>query len=999
MSAVIRFTVILVVVASRAMAALSAEDARFFAEKIAPLFEERCFKCHSHQSGKMKGGLTLDSRSGWADGGENGPAILPGDVEKSLLVRAIRHTDPDLKMPKEKLPDAEIALLEEWVKRGAPDPREKAPELAGKPDDWWSLRPLARPAVPESKASNPIDAFIRAKLAEKQLTPSPEADRRTLIRRVYVNLIGLPPTPEEVEAFVSSTDPQAYEKLVDALLASPRYGERWARHWLDTIHFADTHGFEHDVFRPNAWRFRDYVIESLNRDTPWPRFIREQLAADAFFPDEPRLTVALGFLGAGTYDMSAAGTAPKSFEYLDRDDLVTQTMASFVSTTANCARCHAHKFDPITQEDYYALQAVFAGIGKGDVAFDEDASVAKQRVRWKTLLMAKDDALLAPENEALVADWEAARGGVPAWNALDAETFLSANGATLTRQPDGSILAGGARPDLDTMTLTLTSKLPEITALRLDLLTDDSLPMKGPGRADNGNLHITEFEAQVFRPGVLQPEKVKIRRASADFDQAGYDVTKTLDGDPKTSWAIHPKIGEPHHAVFELDAKLALEPGAKLVLMLKQFQPGSHLIGRLHLSATNAPASATLALPAAAEAALAIPREQRTPEQRTALAAVVLHLRAEDELARLPAPVKVWAAAKTAENERNVVTFAEPRVIRLLKRGDLDKPDAEIGPGALSAITALQPRFDATVGKSESARRAALADWIADPQNPLTWRSVANRVWHYHFGRGLCDTPNDFGHMGGTPSHPELLDWLAAELRDNGGALKPLHRLIVTSATYRQVSGEVSSQQSSVGSGLTTDHFSLLTAKDPDNRLLWRMNRTRLDADTFRDTVLAVAGRLDLTAGGPGVQHFKTSPGPQATPVLDYTAFDWDSPAGARRSIYRVVWRGIADPFMEALDFPDMGLLSPVRGFSASPLQSLALLNNEFVLRQSEHFAARIVSSGDSTADAIRAAFRLALLREPTPQETADFTALAEKHTLPAACRVLLNSNEFLFVN
>ena len=960
-------------------AAPTGEDARFFAEKIAPLFEERCFKCHSHQSGKMKGGLTLDARSGWAEGGENGPAVIPGDVEKSLLVRAIRHTDPDLKMPKEKLPDAEIALLEEWVKRGAPDPRETALAMA-KSGDWWSLKPLP-PAAPVS--GNPIDHFIRAKLAEKQLAPSPEADARTLIRRVYVNLIGLPPTPEEVNAFVASADPQAYEKLVDGLLASPRYGERWARHWLDTIHFADTHGFEHDVFRPNAWRFRDYVIASLNRDTPWPRFIREQLAADVFFPGEPQLTAALGYLGAGTYDSSAAGTAPKSFENLDRDDLVTQTMAAFVSTTANCARCHAHKFDPITQEDYYALQAVFAGIGKGDVAFDEDAAVARQRARWKSLLAANGEALLAAENEALVTEWEAARGSLPAWEPLNAETFLSANGATLTRQSDGSILASGARQDTDTMTLTLTTKLREITALRLDLLTDDSLPMKGPGRADNGNLHITEFEAQVFRPGVALPERVKIRRASADFDQTGYDVTKTLDGDLKTSWAIHPKVGEPHHAVFELASKLALEPGAKLVVMLKQFQPGAHLIGRLRLSATSAPASAALALPAAAETAFTIPRDQRTPEQRSALAAVLLRLRAEDELAHLPAPVRVWAAAKTATNERGETTFAEPRVIHLLKRGDLDKPEAEIGPGALSAITALPARFDQTIGKPESARRAALADWLADPQNPLTWRSIANRVWHYHFGKGLCDTPSDFGHMGGVPSHPELLDYLAATLRDSGGSLKPLHRLIVTSAAYRQSSA----------------YRAEAAAPDPDNRLLWRMNRTRLDADTFRDTVLAVSGRLDLTAGGPGVAHFKSSPGPQATPVLDYPAFDHDSPGASRRSIYRIVWRGIADPFMETLDFPDMGLLSPVRGFSASPLQSLALLNNEFVLRQSEHLAARLASPGADTAAQIRAAFRLTLLREPTPAELADFTNLAEKHSLPAACRVLLNSNEFLFVN
>ncbi|MES2571020.1 MAG: DUF1549 domain-containing protein, partial [Verrucomicrobiota bacterium] len=301
----------------------------------------------------------------------------PGDVEESLLVRAIRHGDADLKMPKEKLPAEEIAILEEWVRRGAPDPREAAPVVDR--TDWWSLKPLVRPPVPVSGPTNPIDAFVLEKLRGKNLEASPPADRRTWIRHIYFDLHGLPPTPEEADAFVHSSDPETEGRVVEKLLASPRYGERWARHWLDVIHFADTHGFEHDVFRPNAWRYRDYVIESFNRDTPWPRFIREQLAADVFFPDSP--PVALGFLGAGPYDMSAAGTAPKAFEYMDRDDLVTQTMAAFASATVNCARCHAHKFDPITQEDYFAIQAVFAGVGKGEIAFDEDPAVAPRPTR------------------------------------------------------------------------------------------------------------------------------------------------------------------------------------------------------------------------------------------------------------------------------------------------------------------------------------------------------------------------------------------------------------------------------------------------------------------------------------------------------------------------------------------------------------------------------------------------------------------------------------------
>ncbi len=979
----------LLLAASRTFGALSAEDAQFFADKIQPLIEERCYKCHSHQSGKMKNGLTLDSRDGWAAGGDSGPAIVPGDVEKSLLVRAIRHSDPDLKMPKEKLPAAEIAALEEWVKRGAPDPREAPPvaKPAIVPGDWWSLKPLVRPSVPDGGSPSPIDAFIQEGLHAKGLTLSYEASRRTLIRRLYLDLLGLPPAPEEVDAFVASTDPQAYEKLVDALLASPRYGERWARHWFDVIHFADTHGFEHDLLRPNAWRYRDYVIDRFNGDVAWPRFIREQLAADALYPGEPKLAPALGFLGAGPYDSSAAGTAPKSFEYMDRDDLVTQTMSAFASTTVNCARCHAHKFDPIPQEDYFALQAVFSGIGKGDITYDESPGIAQERRRWQALLdaaKASDAAvLLSFENEELVTKWERLRGESAPWLPLAAESSVAANGATLSSQPDASISASGTRADVETYTITFAPDLSEIAALRLDLLTDDLLPAKGPGRADNGNMHLSEFEAQVLPHGGGPPEKAHFCRATADFEQVSYGVAKAIDGDPKTSWAIHPKVGEPHQAVFELGAPLALDPGAKLVVVLKQLQGGSHLIGRFRISATNSVAG-LLALPPLAESALRKAHFERSKEEQVGLASAVLRQIAEDALARLPPPLKVYAAARRAENERGVITFPEPRIIHLLSRGDLEKPLAEIGPGALSAVAVLPSRFQfRDPPHDESARRAALAEWLADPRNPLVWRSIANRVWQYHFGCGLCNTPSDFGRMGGFPSHPALLDWLASELRDSGGSLKRLHRLICNSAAYRQASADRDG----------------IAAVDPDDRLLWRMNRPRMDADQFYDSVLAVSGRLDLAAGGPSIPHFRSKPGPQDTPILDYTAFDWDTPGASRRSIYRVVWRGITDPFLDALDFPDAAMAAPVRGFSASPLQALELMNDDFVLRHSERFAQRLEEQGTGATDRIRAAFRLALSREPNEGELVKFKALADRHSFAAVCRVLFNSDEFLFID
>ncbi|MDI1311754.1 PSD1 and planctomycete cytochrome C domain-containing protein [Prosthecobacter sp.] len=954
-----------------------------FTSKIEPLLKQRCYECHSHEK-KMKAGLTLDSRSGWEEGGDSGPAIVVGKPEESLLIKMVRWSDDDHQMPpKEKLSSAEIALLEAWVKQGAPDPRVIV-KTRPNATDWWSLKPLVKPKLPDvADVGHPVDRFIRARLAERKLTPSPAADRRTLIRRVFYDLHGLPPSLAEVEAFEKDSDTQAYEHLVDRLLASPRHGERWARHWLDTIHFAETHGCGHDLPRDHAWRYRDYVIESLNNDKPWSRFVREQLAADRLFPEEPRLIAALGFLGAGVFDHSAFQTAPMNFDYLDRDDLVTQTMAAFTSTTANCARCHAHKFDPITQDDYYALQAVFAGIIEGDIPFDEDTNVAQQRKRWQSLLMAaeaQDKAvLLTAENGALVADWEKHQGPAVKWTTLGYESFISTEGATLSHSGE-VIISSGAKPEKDTYVITASAPLASITALRLDVIADKSLPKDGPGRQDNGNLTVSEFEAQVFDAGAAAPVKLKFSRATADFNQASYAAPAAIDGNPTTGWGIHPAVGQSHHAVFELAAALTLKAGAKLTISLKQLAPQAHLVGRFKLSATDEPAARASAMPALASAALTTPADKRSEPQRLALAAHALRLRALDEMQKMPAPAFVYAAGRKADvllavSKGTPTTVAKPKVVHKLKRGEFDKPIGDAESGALSAVTALPAQFTKAHVGDESERRAALADWIADEKNPLTWRSIANRVWQYHFGRGICDTPSDFGRMGGVPSHPELLDWLACELRDSGGSLKHLHRLIVTSAAYRQ----------------SSEHREDAAKLDSDNRLLWRMNRLRLDADSYRDFVLAAADRLDLIVGGPSERQFITGPAVQLTPTLDYAAYDWSALPKHRRSIYRFVWRGVPDPFMDTLDFPDLGLLAPSRSFSASSLQSLALYNNSFVL----HFSGELGKQFTTPANAVR---RI-LLRDATADELRDFTAYAQKNGLAALCRVLINSNEFLFVN
>ncbi len=968
-----------------------------FRGTIEPILRQRCYGCHSHQAGVMEGDLALDWRSGWQIGGSRGSAIVPGDPEASLLIQAVRHASDDLAMPEDRLPDDEIQVLVAWVLGGAIDPRVSEPSVApAVTTDWWSLAALELPHVPSVPAAeetsqpvNPIDAFVGARLAAEGLGFSDEADRRTLIRRLSIDLHGLPPSPADVDAFLADRQPNAVERVVDRLLASPRYGERWARHWLDTIHFADSHGFEHDIFRPNAWRYRDYVIQSLNDDVAWDRFIREQLAADFFFPKDSDRIVALGYLGAGPYDHSAASTAPRNFENLDRDDLVTQTMAAFASTTASCARCHAHKFDPISQADYYSLQAVFAGIGKGDVAFDANPAVAAERDRWEQLSAAAvsrdPDVLLSESNQQLVARWEAEAGSRSLWQPLSLGVATSGHGAELSQQPDGSLLCGGTRPDVESTTIVAATSLRTVTAIRLDMLTDPSLPMHGPGRADNGNLHLSEISLRAVTPDLPAGLPVAIATATASFDQEGWTIAHAIDGDRKTAWGIHPAVGQPHQAVFSLAEPLEITAGMQLAIQLEQVHGRGHVIGRFSLSATDADPSSAIVLPVEARAALVKPPASRQPHEQLALASAVLGQIAARELASLPQQSMVYAAAAVAKNERGTIRYEQPRPIHVLKRGNIEAAAEEVAAGALSSLAGLEHHFDLPDGHVESVRRAALAAWLADRANPLTWRSIVNRVWHFHFGAGICDTPNDFGRMGSQPTHPHLLDWLACTFRDSGGSLKDLHRLICTSRTYRQ----------------TSTVSATAAQRDPENRLLSRFNRRRLDADCLRDAILQVSGQLDLTMGGPGDQHFSQTPGPQLTPVLDYSDVDWAASGMQRRSIYRVVWRGIPDPFFEAFDFPNLGLLVAKRGESVSPLQSLALRNNRFVLHHAQAMA-REIGSRDSRLslhEQVNEAVRRAWLREPTPDEAAGLVDLANTHGLEAACRLLLNSNEFLFVD
>jgi hypothetical protein len=746
-----------------------------FRTVIAPLLEERCVRCHGDDT--PKGGLSVTSSGALLRGGESGPAVEPGKPDESLLIEMVSGDKPEMPQKGQPLGKEQVASLRQWVKEGARWPEGVALRDRRFTDEkWWAIQPLIRPSIPDVKdrswVRTQIDAFVLSRCEALGLRPAPAADRRTLIRRLTYDLHGLPPTPEDVDAFVHDATPEAYERLVDRLLASPHYGERWGRHWLDVVHYGDTHGYDKDQRRNHAWPYRDYVIKAFNDDLPYDRFILDQVAGDVIRPGESTGVIATGFIAAGPWDFVGhvelrEGTLDKlKTRLLDRDDMVTTTMSTFQSVTVHCARCHDHKFDPIPQREYYRLQAVFADIDRGDRSFASRQETEERERKYRETL-----SRLA---------------------AIDREIGALSN--------------------------------PEIARI------DKTLAM-------------------------LQAELAK--------------------------------------AAHELEA---------------------------------------------ADAA----RKAPTPDSKLVYALL---------------PVR-------------------PRPIHLLRRGEVEQPGELVRPGALSCLTG---DFDLS---DDGKPRAALAHWIASPTNVLTWRSIVNRIWHYHFGRGIVDTPNDFGRNGSKPTHPKLLDWLAIEFRNGGKSLKALHRIIVSSAAYRQ----------------STRDEPAYARIDADNRFLWRMNRTRLDAEELRDSVLAVSGMLDPTMGGPGFELFRFKN--DHSPVYDHSAPEAiDNPMVRRRTVYRFTVRSVPNPFLECLDSADPNLHAPTRNTTITALQSLALLNDLFMIRQSQYFARRLENLTRDPRRRIEAAFLLALGRRPGPEEADALATYASKHGLANACRFLLNTNEFAFID
>ncbi len=967
-----------------------------FEKEVSPIFQEHCIACHGPE--KQKSGYRLDGSEDALKGGESGQvAILPGNPEGSPLLRFVSGEDKEMVMPPEKSSQArlkveQIAILRRWIEQGAR--WGKAEKTAKKdPLDWWSFRVMSRPVVPVvgDGGINPIDAFVISELKKKGLEHSPEADRETLLRRVFFDLIGLPPTASETASFVADPSANAFEKVVDRLLASPRYGERWARHWLDVVHYGDTHGYDKDKPRPNAWPYRDYVIRAFNEDKPYSKFVQEQIAGDVLFPGTRDGIEALGFLSAGPWDLighqevSETKTDGKIARHLDRDDMVSNTIGTFCSVTIHCAQCHNHKFDPFTQEDYYSLQATFAAVDRADKKYFPDPQLSSKYneiERQMTLLGEKKSEL------------EKRLSGLAGKPLADLDKEI---------EVESKKTGGNPRPEYGYHS-AISANQDEVKWVQVDL--GSSVPLErivlhpcydtfnniGAGFGFPLRYKVEVCEEGAFRQGVIviadqtKADRPKVVKQPQTFSAQGATARYVR----VTATKLAPRKDDFIFALAELEV---YDSTAHNVALNKGVSALDSIEAPPRWRRANLVDSAMPEEPAAVLSVLKSRREllllgAGSSEDRDVHADVSrLLAEATDARARLPKPDVVYAATvhTGSGNFRGTgASGGKPRPIFLLARGQVTAPRAEMGPGALSAFTFQPSRFLLPADASEGERRAALARWIVDPNNPLTWRSIVNRVWHYHFGRGLVDTPNDFGKNGGQPSHPELLEWLATAFRDRGGSLKELHRMIVTSRTYRQISKGNSRAQ----------------LIDANNTMLWRQNRRKLEAEALRDTVLFVSGKLDLSMGGPGWQDFVIEH-PAHSPHYEYQLANPEDPKTWRRAVYRFLVRSQTQPWMSALDCADPSMRVDKRNETLSAPQALALLNNGFMVTQAVHFSDRILKEVGSEAleQQVKHAYRLALGHPPSSQASEKLTEFTRVNGLPSLSRLLFNLNEFAFVD
>ena len=993
-----------------------------FEQKIAPLLARHCLECHTTTN--REGGLDLSQKESALSGGESGLAIAPRNLDQSLLWE---HVSSD-SMPKDRPPlsNDDKSLLKAWINAGAPwtldtiDPfAYSSPNRAGY--DWWSLQPVQKPARPSVQMKSwplgDIDYFVLAKLESAGLKPAAPADRRTLIRRLYFDLIGLPPDPAAVERFVADQSPDAYENLVSELLDSPHYGERWARHWLDVVRFGESQGFERNRIRENAWRYRDWVIQSLNRDLPYDEFVRQQIAGDVLYPDDLDALIATGYHVCGTWDQVAhleGSSVMKSAARQEHmEDLVATLSQAFMGLTVNCARCHDHKFDPISQVDYFNTVALLGGVTQQQ---DERRDIKASRDRKRQSDLEKELADLTSKIDLFQAN---ARKRFSA----DKATEKPGAGVSPISKPIDGLLAIIDVPSSE------SAKLKNLIepGMTLEFVAGNRTPFQ-TSEPPKELIKAIQSSGQFSIETWISPSKANqsgpARIVTLSKDSGQRNFTLGQDGDrfdfrlrtTKTDGNGLPSLATPSvvktnklHVVVTFDSGgvLRIFVDAKQVAEKKydgdlsswdsgfQLAIGNELTGdrpwegQLHRLAFYSKALDANQVdhnykhPSGGFDSIEswekiLSSLSPTVQQRFAAATNrVAMIRSELDQLRF-------------EGVAHVVAPQQPPVYHVLARGDINKPGEVAFPKGLAAIarsTGLKDDFELSADAPETSRRKSLALWLSDPKHPLTSRVMVNRVWHYHFGKGIVDTPSDFGYAGGLPSHPELLDHLAATFIESRWSLKSLHRMIVTSATYRQSSQVTHEKAMSI---------------DSDNRLLWRFNARQLEGEAVRDAALAVSGALNRSIGGPSYRDMQVKLN-QNHEFTDPT--NEFSPATCRRTIYRLWARSGAHPLLQSLDCPDPSVMMPNRPGTITPLQALSLMNNVFIEKCAESFAARVAeqTSNGSAEASITLAYQLAIARQPTERESTLAASFIQTHGmrvgLKQLCLVLLNTNEFIFIN
>ena len=940
-----------------------------FRGQVFPILQRSCLGCHGPE--QQLRGLRLDAREAVVGSSAPSALLVPGSPQSSELYRRIAGLSDGPRMPMGgALAEAEIETIRHWIEAGA-----EWPEGTGATDEvarHWAFIAPERPSAPSDQSLHPIDAFVRTKLADAGLEPMPRASLSTLVRRLSLDLTGLPPTVEEFARFAAHPD---YDVLVGRLLASPHYGERWGRIWLDAARYADSDGYEKDMPR-QVWFYRDWVVDALNRDLPYDRFVVEQVAGDLLPAATQQQIVATGYLRNSMVN-EEGGTDPEQFRMEALFDRMDAIGKGILGLTIQCAQCHSHKYDPLTHEEYYGLFAFLNNADEAKVAvYTAEDAEARQRVLDEVRSI--EDALMAsrPEWQSQMASWEQeVRGNQPEWTVLRPEVDdLSTGGQRYLLQSDGSLLAQGYAPTEHVAEFTAQTTLSEITAVRLEVLTDPNLPLGGPGRSVYGTGALSEFRLQAApADDPLTQRDIWIRTSSADIDlpersldpqvfphkEGSERLTGPIhfayDDCVDTAWDLfagHGRSNQPRKAVFVFDKPVSHSSGAVLKFFLDQSHGGydsnvgqNNNLGRMRLSVTDAADPVADPLPAAVRDIVERGRDHRTPEEDRAV------------FSYWRTTVPAWAIA----NERIEAAFRrfpqgntqlvlkqrpQPRQTRLLRRGDFLEPANEVEPSV--------PKFLHAVAENGQPPRLAFAEWLVDRQAPTTARAIVNRIWQAYFGTGLVATAEDFGTQGDLPSHPALLDWLAVELMDSGWSLKHLHRLIVTSDTYQQ------------SSRLTEQALAI----DPENRLLSRGPRVRADAEIVRDSALAASGLLSRRVGGPPVHP----PAPELLfkPPISFSEKPWPASTGEgryRRALYTFQYISAPYPAFEVFDAPNGATACVRRSRSNTPLQALTTLNEDLFMESARALARRTVSVATSDRDRLDHAFRSCLSREAEPDE------------------------------